>query len=49
MADLPGVRTLHPPLGPLRGVDKDKGGGGVGEASPQGLATQMGCGGSQKY
>ena len=30
MADLPEVRTLHPPLRPLRGVDKDKGGGGGG-------------------
>ena len=30
MADLPEVRTLHPPLGPLRGMDKDKGGGGGG-------------------
>ena len=48
MADLPEVRTLNPPLGPLRGVGKDKGGGRVGEISPQDLATQMGCGGSRK-
>ena len=27
---MPEVRTLHPPLGPLRGMDKDKGGGGWG-------------------